>query len=262
MPATVRRARMLSALRAREFLRVHDLGAMFGVSEVTIRGDLDALAALGEVRRVHGGAMSLALSEMERSFEDMSSANAAEKWAIGAFAASLVSSGDLVAVDVGTTAMAVAAALRMRDDLDSVMIFTYGINIALELERAYPALTVIVSGGTLRPLQHSLVQPFADRILAELNPDIAIIGCNGIDPERGVTNINLPEAEIKRRLLRSARRNVIVADGTKVGAVTPAHLCDVSAVNLLVTGPSAPAEVVEGLRGAGMAVEVVSSLSG
>jgi DeoR family transcriptional regulator of aga operon len=256
MPPAVRRARMLNALKAHEFIRVHDLGEMFGVSEVTVRADLDALAALGEVRRVHGGAMPLANPRMERSFEDSSSAHAEEKLAIGAAAADLVSNGDMVALDVGTTTMAVAAALRAREDLVGVMVLTNGLNIALELEHAFPRVTVVVTGGTLRPLQHSLVQPLADRLLDGLNPDLAFIGCNGVSAERGVTNVNLPEAEIKRRMLAVARRRVIVADGSKLGAVAPAHLCDIADVDLLVTGTSAPAELLTGLRRLGTTVAI------
>jgi len=248
---------MLHALRLREFVRVHDLGEMFGVSDVTVRGDLDALAAQGDVRRVHGGAMSLAgVEPAERSFEDSSTDHAAEKRAIGVAAAAMVSSGDVVALDVGTTTMAVAGALRARDDLEGVMVLTNGINIALELERAFPRVTVVVTGGTLRPLQHSLVQPLADRLMAEVNPDLALIGCNGVHGERGVTNINLPEAEIKRTMLAAARRSVIVADGSKFGAITPAHLCAVEDVDLLLTGPSAPEAVLEDLKRRGAAIEV------
>src|SRR3954469_15208220 len=256
IPPAVRRERILDALQSHEFLRVHDLGEMFGVSEVTVRGDLEALAALGQVRRVHGGAMAQAAPPPESSFEVASVAQAEEKRTIGYAAAALVNSGDLVALDVGTTAMAVAQALRIREDLESVMVLTNGINIALELERAFPRVTVVVTGGTLRPLQHSLVQPLADRLMAEVNPDLALIGCNGVHGERGVTNINLPEAEIKRTMLAAARRSVIVADGSKFGAITPAHLCAVEDVDLLLTGPSAPEAVLEDLKRRGAAIEV------
>src|SRR3954452_5968585 len=232
IPPAVRRERILDALQSHEFLRVHDLGEMFGVSEVTVRGDLEALAALGHVRRVHGGAMAQAAPPVESSFEVSSGAQTDEKRAIGVAAAALVNAGDLVALDVGTTTMAVAQALRMRDDLESVMVLTNGINIALELERAFPRVTVVVTGGTLRPLQHSLVAPMADRVMAGLNPDLAIVGCNGIDLLRGVTNANLPEAEVKRRMLHSARRRMIVADGSssgrsprRISAMSPTWTC-------------------------------------
>src|SRR3954471_3191553 len=248
---------MLSAIRAAEFLRVTELGERFGVSEVTVRADLDALAALGEVRRVHGGAMLISNPRAERSFEDQRGAHADEKAAIARAAAALVSNGDVVALDVGTTTTALANALCAREDLQGVTVVTNGLNIALELERAAPRLTVVVTGGTLRPLQHSLVAPLADRVMAGLNPDLAIVGCNGVDVLRGVTNANLPEAEVKRRMLSSARRRMIVADGSKFRAVAPAHLCDISDVDLLITGPSAPERIVQRLRRMGTAVEVV-----
>jgi DeoR family transcriptional regulator of aga operon len=256
LPTAVRRERMLAALKTREFTRVTELERMFGVSAVTIRGDLAALAHRGEVRRVHGGAMPIATPRAERSFEDSASAHAEEKRAIGRAAAALVSNGDTVALDVGTTPRAAALALVPRDDLHDVTVFTNGLNIALELERAAPRLTVVVSGGTLRPLQHSLVNPMADVLLSGLNPDLAFVGCNGVHPQRGVTNVNLPEAEVKRRMLALAARRVIVADGSKLGEVAVAHLCGVADIDLLLTGASAPEAVLEELRALDVTIEL------
>src|SRR3954462_3957153 len=104
IPPAVRRERILDALQSHEFLRVHDLGEMFGVSEVTVRGDLEALAALGRVRRVHGGAMAQVGPPPWAAVEVSRGAQADEKRAIGVAAAALVNAGDLVALDVGTTA--------------------------------------------------------------------------------------------------------------------------------------------------------------
>src|SRR3954471_4845803 len=251
----MRREAMLDALQQSEFLRVTELGERFSVSEVTVRGDLDALVAIGEVRRVHGGAMPTTNRRLERSFEDAAGANADEKAAIAREAAMLVASGDVVALDVGTTTTALATALRRREDLERVTVITNGLNIALELERANPRISVLVTGGTLRPLQHSLVNPLATMVLSTINPDVAFVGCNGIELVRGVTNINLPEAEVKRQMLSAARRRVIVADGSKLGQVAAVHLCPVSEVSLVVTGTSAPPAVIAEL---GVEVEVAA----
>ena len=83
------------------------------------------------------------------------------------------------------------------------------------------------------------------------------IGCNGIDRLAGVTNVNLPEAEMKRRMMAAAQRKIVVADGSKLGQVERARLCAVSAVDLLLTGASADPATVTGLTEAGMRVEVV-----
>src|SRR3954470_12350378 len=256
LPAAMRREAMLDALQEHEFLRVTELGERFGVSEVTVRGDLDALVAIGEVRRVHGGAMPTTNRRLERSFEDAAGANAEEKAGIARVAALLVASGDVVALDVGTTTTALATALRRREDLERVTVITNGLNIALELERANPGISVLVTGGTLRPLQHSLVNPLATMVLSTINPDVAFVGCHGVHPQRGVTNVNLPEAEVKREMLGAARRRVIVADGSKLGEIAAVNLCPVTDVGLVITGASASRPILDELQAAGVDVEV------
>ena len=92
------------------------------------------------------------------------------------------------------------------------------------------------------------MNPLATMVLSTINPDIAFVGCNGVDPVRGVTNINLPEAEVKRQMLSAARRRVILADGSKLGQVAAVHLCPVADVDLVLTGASAPPAVVAELE--------------
>jgi DeoR family transcriptional regulator of aga operon len=243
----VRRERILELVSSREFTRVSELRARFGISDVTVRADLDALARRGRVRRIRGGAMPCAPAAPERPFEETEAAHAEEKAAIGRAAAALVGDGETILLDVGTTTTAIARALVARHDLRDVLIVTSGLNIALELEPAIPRLSVAVTGGMLRPLQHSLVDPLGGLMLERLHAHTVFLGCNGVDPRAGVTNANLPEAELKRRMLRRARRRVVVADGSKIGAVHVAELCAVGDVDQLITGPSAPAEVVAAL---------------
>ncbi|MGH2495746.1 MAG: DeoR/GlpR family DNA-binding transcription regulator, partial [Ktedonobacteraceae bacterium] len=156
--------------------------------------------------------------------------------------------GETVILDVGTTATALARALARRDDLYDVVVFTNALNIAIELESAIPRFTVIVTGGTLRPMQHSLVDPLGGMMLERINAHTVFLGCNGIDPNGGVTNINLPEAEIKRRMLQAARRRVIIADGSKVGGIELAKLCNIDEIDMLITDSSADPAVLNALR--------------
>ncbi len=256
MPARLRRERMVTIIRAREFVRVADLAEEFGISEVTVRSDLDALAGRGHVRRVRGGAVARQRPAAERPFEESAGANAEEKVAIGAAAAALIHSGETVILDVGTTTTAVARALTERTDLRDVIVFTNGLTTALELEAAHPRVTVVVTGGTLRPLQHSLVDPMAGSIFDQIRAATAIVGCNGVDPEAGITNINLPEASVKRRMLSAAQRRIVVADGSKIGEVALAQLCPVDDIDLLVTGTSADTDVLDALRATDLDVQV------
>lgn len=248
MPAEMRREQMLAFVKGQDFVRVSDLSVKFRVSEVTVRGDLDVLAERGQIRRIRGGAMPRTVPHPERPFEEMQGARVDEKALIGRTAASLVSHGETVILDVGTTTTAVARALVKREDLYDIVVFTNALNIALELEPAIPRFTVVVTGGTLRPMQHSLVDPLGGLMIERINAHTVFLGCNGIDPNGGVTNVNLPEAEIKRRMLQAARRRIVVADGSKVGGVELAYLCSVDEIDLLITDTSADQAVLSALR--------------
>jgi DeoR family transcriptional regulator of aga operon len=247
MTADERRARLGDLVASRGFVRVTDAAALLDVSEVTVRGDLSALEDAGALIRVHGGAIPKAVGRAEQSLEQAQSHAAESKRAIGAAAASLVSSGQSVILDVGSTALAVAQALVRRDDLEEVSVITNGLSIALALEPALPRFTVVVSGGTLRPLQHSLVNPGASAFLESLHADLAFIGCNGIDVDRGVTNINYPEAEVKRRMMLSAKRRILIADAGKLGQAHLGVVGSVAEFDLLVTSADAPAESLRAL---------------
>lgn len=259
IPVEVRRDRMLDLVREQDFVKVVDLADRFAISEVTVRNDLEALASRGDIRRIRGGAIATNTPRRERPFEESETAFAAEKVQIGRAAAELVRSGDTVILDVGTTTAAVARAMAARADLRDLVVFTNSLTIAMQLEPVIPRFSVVVTGGTLRPLQHSLVDPLADGVLDRIRADMIFIGCNGVDPRAGITNINLPEAEMKRRMMAAARRRIVVADGSKVGQVELARLCPVRDIDLLLTGPSADPAVVEALVEAGMRVEVTES---
>ena len=255
LPVTVRRKRMMELISDREFVRVSELADTFGISDVTVRGDLSALETTHAVRRVRGGVISrVKTARPEPSFEESLVEFAGEKQRIGEHAAAMVASGMSVLLDVGTTTTAIARALVARTDLAQVTVITSGLNIALELEPAIGRLAVVVTGGTLRRLQHSLVNPLATAILDQVHADLAFVGCNGVDPEHGVTNINLPEAEVKQRMIAAARRAVVVADGSKLGQAHLGRIARLADVQTLLTGRSAPAHEVQRLRRAGLDV--------
>jgi DeoR family transcriptional regulator of aga operon len=255
-PAEVRQERISALVEEQGFVRVSDLSVRFGVSTVTVRTDLQSLESHGRVRRIRGGAMPPGIQRSEQPFEVAEHDLANEKAAIGACAAALVADGDTVLLDVGTTTTAIARALVARADLRDVTVVTNGLTVALVLERAWPRIAVVVTGGTLRPLQHSLVNPLGTVLLDGLNASIAFLGCNGVDAAGGVTNVNLPEAEVKRAMLLSARRPVVVADGSKLGEVEVAKICDLSEVSLVVTDASADPSILADLTAADCDVQV------
>jgi DeoR family transcriptional regulator, aga operon transcriptional repressor len=259
LPAPLRRTQIRLLLEERGFVRARDLRDAFGISGVTARADLDALAGQGIAQRVHGGAVPAAPTtgrrpERESSFEESLAASVLPKERIGVLAAALVQSGQSVILDVGTTTLSVARALVARTDLTDVVVITNGLSIALAVEPAIPRFTVIVTGGSLRPLQHSLVDPLADTVLGQIHADLAFIGCNGVHGVYGVTNINLPEAAVKARMLGAAARAVVVADASKLGLAHLGRVGPLGAFDTLVTDAAADPSTLAGLRDAGLTV--------
>ena len=96
-------------------------------------------------------------------------------------------------------------------------------------------------------MQHSLVNPLGEDLLRTIKANVAFIGCNGVDLNGGITNVNLPEAEIKRRMLEAVRRRVVVADHTKLGHVELARICAIEDVDVLVTDAGAETDLVNAI---------------
>lgn len=251
----VRRRAIIAALAERGRAGVSELAETLGVSVVTIREDLRDLEDEGRLVRTRGGALPIEdQARSELPLEMTAKTNAAAKRAIGAAAAAAARDGMTIIIDVGSTTTALAEALP--ETLRDVTVITNAINIALALE-THPGCSVVVTGGTLRPSQHSLVAPFGTALLERLNADIVFLGCNGVDAIRGVTNSNLAEAEIKRAMIRRAARVVALADHTKLGRVAAAHVVDLDRVDLLITDAGASPEQLDRLRETGMEIRVV-----
>jgi DeoR family transcriptional regulator of aga operon len=254
VPAELRQDRIAEEVAASGFARVTDLADRFGVSVVTVRSDLGSLEALGRVRRVRGGAVPAGALRNEPPLELAAREHETQKASIARYAAAMVQPGQVVILDVGSTTTAIALELVARRDLHDVTVVTNGLNVALTLEPAADRISVLVTGGMVRPLQHSLVNPFGGLMLEQISAHIAFIGCNGVDAERGVTNLNFAEAEVKRAMIQAAREVVIVADGSKIGIVEAARVCSIAETDVIVTDATAPSAAIAQLEQAGTTV--------
>ncbi|MCL6531432.1 MAG: DeoR/GlpR family DNA-binding transcription regulator [Meiothermus ruber] len=253
LEATFRHQDILEMLRRDGRVEVRKLAQHFGVSTVTIRTDLEYLEQQGVLRRTRGGAVPAEAKRFELPLEETRQVHAREKESIGSYAASLVRDGETIIVDVGSTTTELAKALP--PSLKNVVVITSALNIALLLE-SHPGVTVIVTGGTLRPLQHSLVNPYGTLLLREINADKAFIGCNGVHPDKGFTNTNLQEAEIKRAMIEAAREIIVLADHSKLMQIAAARIGPLEIANRLVTDRKAKKEDLELLRQRGLEVTV------
>jgi DeoR/GlpR family transcriptional regulator of sugar metabolism len=226
-----RRQAVLRRLTTRGEVGFADLAEEFGVSEMTIRRDLETLEADGLARRVRGGAISVVSSSYEPPFAVRATTASEAKTAIGATAAGLVNDGDTVIVDVGTTTMELARALHGRRGLTVV---TASLPVAAELG-ADPDIRVVVTGGQVRPGELSLTGGMAEDAFTTMNCDLAFIGVAGICVAPGLTEYNPDDARVKRAAIAAARRTIVVADSSKLGRVAFSTVAPLSAIDVLVT---------------------------
>ncbi|MFI6154492.1 DeoR/GlpR family DNA-binding transcription regulator [Kitasatospora sp. NPDC051170] len=238
-----RRVLILERLKQQGGVRVNELTRELGVSDMTVRRDLDALARQGLVDKVHGGAvLTSAPSSQEPGFEAKSAWQPSAKDAIAAAAAHLARPGMVVGLAAGTTTHAVAQRLAA---VDGLTVVTNSLRIAEVFEQPRPggtgATTVLRTGGVRTP-SDALVGPLADQGIRSLHVNVLFLGCHGISVETGLTSPNLAEAETNRAFIGSAHRVVVVADHTKWDTVGLATFATLDQVDVLVTDGELSAE--------------------
>lgn len=230
---------------------VDELASALSVSSATVRRDLAALASQGLVLRSHGGAV-----RVDRGYElpirYRETSQAAEKRRIAKAAATLVADGAVVGFTGGTTTMEVARALAT---LRNLTVVTNALNIGAELALR-PNIRLVVTGGIARTASFELSGPAAERTIQDYNIDIALIGVDGVDATSGCTTHNDPEALANAALVRRAAQVVVVADRTKLGQVKFAKICDIDAVDLIITDAGASEEQLTPFTTAGVDVKL------
>ena len=226
---------------------VTELSQAFGLSEVTIRADLQALAESNLLLRTHGGAIAVNAGSQYLSLNLRRLQQMQEKAHIGAAAAALIQDGDAVFLDSSSTALAIAQCLTDRRYLTVV---TNGLAIAQELLDA-AGVTVIVIGGALRRDTASLIGVDGLDILKRVNLNKGFFGSHGISAEAGLTDVSADEAEVKRLVVQAVREVVAVVDRTKWGRIGVASFATAGEIDKVITDRDAPSELVEQLRATG-----------
>ena len=230
---------------------VADLSPRLGVSATTIRRDLELLESQRLLSRTHGGAVAHGLL-YELPLRYKTARHQDEKRRIALEAAGRVRDGIAIGLTGGTTTTEVARALVDRQKLTVV---TNALNIAGELA-VRPNVKLVVTGGLARMESYELVGPLAEQSLGELHVDIAFVGVDGISTDDGLTTHHEVEAHTNRALIERAGRVIVVADGSKLGAVAFARICPIGTVHELITA-GADRNAVATFRDAGLTVTVV-----
>ncbi len=248
-----RRQHILSLIQSEGRVLVGELSRNLGISQITIRKDLEYLQFKGLVQRTHGGALRIQSSALfDPTLQEKQKQHSREKLRIAAAAAATVEEGQCVMLDSGTTTTAVAHALKRFSQLT---VITNALNIAAEL--ASTDFEVILVGGSLRKNSFSMVGPLAEDILQEMHADIVFLGVDGFDPEVGVTTPNLLESRVNRAMVKAARRVVAVCDSTKFKRRSLSRIVPTSAIHCVITDRDLPPETAEALRAQNIEVVLV-----
>lgn len=241
-----RRSALLGWLQSDGRVEVAEAAVRFDTAEMTIRRDLDALVAQGAARRVRGGAISLLLRAEEPPFSVRAMAANDAKRDIGRVTADLLADGELVALDSGTTTLEVARCLSGR----RMTVMPLSLHAAWLLARL-DGVRLLMSGGEVRSGELSLVGPLATSSLAALRFDTAVLSCCGLADGR-VTAHDLGDAEVKRAIVATASRTVLVADSSKFARSATAVVCAASELDMVVTNGPLAADTAANLRGWGV----------
>ncbi len=251
--AEQRRNRLLDLIRGRGFVSLPELAEQMQVSESTIRRDLDSLEESGAARRTHGGVFYTGGRPAMPPFDERQPAHWEKKQAIARRTAELIDDGDTLLLDGGSTTYEVARLLVGRE----LQIVTNSLPVA-NLFAANPSADLVLIGGYVYPRTGVSLGPYADQMLAGVTVRRTILSVGGIT-ERGYYNSNLLLVETERAMMRAADEVIVVADSTKFGRRSLAHLCELNQVGRLVTDDKAPDDWRERLASAGADVVLAAT---
>ncbi len=254
MKSTERQRVIVERLKAAPRVGVAELVTATGASDMTVRRDLDYLAAQGVLKRVHGGAVAAMPTGVEPPFATRVTADLGPKQAIALAAVQHVRDGDTIVLDSGTTALEVAKLLRDR----TVTVMPLSLHIAQELIDA-PRVRLLMPGGEPRPGELAMVGPLALASLKALRFDLAVLSPCAFSLDAGMTAFDLGDAEVKQQAMAVATRTMMLADGAKWDRAALAFVCPADRPDLIITDRTAPEESRTLLAQRGVLVEVADA---
>jgi DeoR/GlpR family transcriptional regulator of sugar metabolism len=254
VPARERRRRISGLVTEEGRVSVAELADRFGVTDVSIRRDLMILEDEGSVRRVHGGAVPVRRLGSNPTFEQQARENRERKARIGALAATLVRTGDVVVFDSGSTvaqvATHVAPALQRTSAITAV---TNSLPVIREIS-GWDGPHLVCLGGLYLPEHEAVVGPQTIADMRALSADVVFIGCDGLTVESGLTTQHVLVAEVGATMASQSRRVVAVADSTKLGRRGFTPIVPISAIDMLVTDAEASPGTIAAIRAVGIEV--------
>ncbi|WP_027094661.1 DeoR/GlpR family DNA-binding transcription regulator [Cohnella thermotolerans] len=233
-----RKTLILERLAEEGKLHVPVMAELLNVSTETIRRDLDRLDKEGKLKKVHGGAVKARSDAWELPFEQKALVNRQEKQAIAKLAASLVEDGDSILIGNGTTPLELIRHLKGKRH---VTVITHSVPVMLLAMEAFEGRLIFI-GGEVDMVQKSAEGPLAEWTLQHLKANKAFISAGGVSTVDGITDYDLDEANMSRKLMERSEELIVLADHTKMGKTTFAHICPLRNVSVVVSDKGCPTE--------------------
>ncbi len=248
-----RRARIYEVLRQRAAVRVSSLSEDLGVSEMTIRRDLERLEADGLLTRTHGGAVLKRHMVEEPVYFDRVGANTEEKRRIAQSAAAMIAPGETVFLSSGTTA---AQVLRHVDPDLEARVVTHNVGALAEAQGL--RLELVVLGGLYRRRANAVVGPVAVELLRRFHASKMLLGVDGFDLEEGLSTPTMDLAMVERAMIEQTRGDVVVlADRSKIGVVADVVICGFDKVDSVLVDDGVSGQLQDDIRRLGVRCVVV-----
>lgn len=247
-----RHRKIIEVVNEKLSVRVTELSKLFNVTEETIRRDLEKLEKENLLHRSHGGAVSIQGEQSEVSYTEREIINSFEKKAISHEAVKLIFPGEQIALDASTTAWYMA---KEMPDVPLTVI-TNSIKVAIELSKK-EQIKVISTGGLLLPKSLSYVGPLAERSLKTYHVNKAFISCKGVHIEGGLSDSNEWQALLKSQMMSISNQTILMADSTKFGVQTFAHISNIEQIDLFITDSKMDESCQKALHDKGVQLKIV-----
>ncbi|AUH02388.1 DNA-binding transcriptional repressor [Pectobacteriaceae bacterium CE70] len=247
-----RQAEILEYLQANGKASVEDLSSQFATTGTTIRKDLTILEDEGAVIRTYGGVV-LSREEGDQPIDRKTHINTAKKKQIAYAAVQLINDGDSLIFDAGSTVLQMVPWLTQ---FNNITVMTNSLSIVNELVELDNDQTILMPGGTYRKTSASFHGSLAEAAFSHFNFDKLFIGADGVDINAGVTTFNELHA-VSQAMCRAAQQRILLVDSSKFGRKSPNVVCELSAVDILITDSGISPEYLDTLRAKGINVILV-----
>lgn len=232
--------RILTLFTTTTIVKVEDLMKTFDVSIETARRDLSFLEKEGLIKKIYGGATLINKAITEPVSNDRLASHLLEKEAIGRKCSEFINDGDSILIEIGTTTLQVAKAIRHKKNLTVITNSIYVINELIGTD-----INLYVIGGKVRHEEKAISGAVSMFELDNFHITKAIVGAGAVTPESGISDYNIEESLIRKKIIERSKQIFLVADNSKFGFDSLVHVCPISAVDLVITGRGLDSKIVK-----------------